>query len=189
MIRYFFLSDKQKEIIRTCKDKNKHEYHKWVNFNVTYPVLFFMITLILVIAFKQNDQETLNTFFNGTLTFVGINILLGTWGYLFKVKDLKDAELDEDRKNIRDKLSSMTFIMIPVGFILYVIQILLLPKMEHWLALLILGASILLSVILSAVAGFRMFIVSDDYFNKAYGIDDSIQQNVNNLQNSLVSLR
>jgi hypothetical protein len=181
MKNIFTLNADQKTIINRCKQLNSGEDDKWYLQNVFFPLVVFALTLLLAALFMK-ERNLIELATNGSLSLIGINILVGMSSYLIKF-DLGKSKIDIERVNLREKLGNIGNILIVVGSLLYAAQNLYIFNFD-WILLvtLVLALSVL---IYSINIGLKLFLIRDDFYQKAKAFDEEMRDDQENLNSAL----
>ncbi|MCI9843618.1 hypothetical protein [Flavobacterium pectinovorum] len=174
MFGHLKYNSSQKKIITDCIESNKEEYEKWFFNNLLYPLLVIVISISLV-GLVTNDIECVVDYaLNGSLSLIGINVLFAMSSYLFRVKNFEKDELKSDVLNLSSKFSDWKVVLIVLGTILYVLPVLYPSNSTSFRILLfVLGLFILgLSINISS----KMFMIRDDFYQKAYNLEESFDK-------------
>ncbi len=184
MKNIFKLTDEQKDIINRCKLTNTGEHDKWYLQNVWFPIIVFGVTLLLAALFIH-DKDIIGLATNGSISLIGINILFGMSSYLIKF-DFAKSKIDTERVTLREKLGSIGNILIVVGSLLYAAQNLYIFKFD-WILFITLSFAVLI-LFLSIITGIRLFLIRDDFYEKAKAFNEEMREEQNNLNNQLEDL-
>lgn len=182
MKNIFKLTDDQKDIIKRCKQMNESEYDKWYLQNVFFPLIVYSGTVILATLYFDK-KNILDLIMNGSISLIGINILFGMSSYLIKF-DRSKNQIDSARVNLREKLGSISTILIVLGSILYAVQNLIVFELNLKFGAMIVFASVIL--IFSIKTGIKLFMIRDDFYQKAF--DEEMREEQNTLNNALGDL-
>lgn len=182
------LTNTQKIIVNGCIQKHEEEYSKWYYRNLLFPIGILVLTFLIVFFKESSLKAAFETLINGGLSILGFNILFAMSSYLIRTKSLQNDTLRQDVVNLSGKFSDYTYALIPLGSVLYVIQIGFLPDNICWrIAILVLTCFILW---LSVWVGVRMFMIRDEFYEGARkAIYEQAQQTGNRVAGFLNKLQ
>ncbi len=184
-------SQRQKEIISTCREDNEDAYGGWSNHNAIYPILIIIasaVAYVIASTLTDNIVKWESIILNGGISLVGINILSAANAYQLNSKSSKkNPEYKGEHMSLFSKLKQRSSTFIVLGTIAYALQIMFydfgfsFDKYPYicigffCLAILILWYSIKI--------GGDCFIIQDEFYKRVEGqFSNAVSEGSRNIQ-------
>lgn len=171
-------TDRQRRILKDCRNTNQEEDFQWRILNILIPFVVIFLPIIAGLFFKIDNFDFFSKIFNGSVSLLGINILLTMSSFLINVTkshkikkedhdEGEDDKLDQDVLYLRGRLDLYRNILLIIGIVCYISPIIFSEYVSEISFYVFTGFSFFV-LILSVLIGNYMFIIKDDFFKRTF---------------------
>ncbi|WP_304902194.1 hypothetical protein [Algoriphagus sp.] len=171
-------TDRQWRILKDCRNTNQEEEFQWRILNILIPFVVILLPSIAGAFFKIENFDFFSKIFNGSVSLLGINILLTMSSFLINVtkshKNKKedqdegeDDKLDQDVLYLRGRLDLYRNILLIIGIVCYISPIIFSEYVSDT-SFYVFTVFSFFVLVLSVLIGNYMFIIKDDFFKRTF---------------------